>query len=93
MPKKPRYQLTKVNLPDSGEVRIYFSPKVSNALLEVTEDMTVYKGVRLGTLLEAAYSQGRKDGARQVFEEAEKSQQALRKLIPHQNPGRPKKKK
>lgn len=92
MPKKPRYQLTKVNLPDSGEVKMYFSPKVSHALTEVTEDMSIYKGVRLGTLLEAAYSQGLKDGARRVFEEVDSSLKAVQKSIPHQNPGRPKKK-
>jgi len=50
---------------------------VSKALDEVTEDMTLYHGVRLGQVIEAVYKQGQKDGAK--------------KAVPHRNPGQPKK--
>ncbi|MEJ7656956.1 MAG: hypothetical protein WKF33_07995 [Thermoleophilaceae bacterium] len=48
--------------------------------------MTVYEGVKLGQLLEAAYNQGKKDGARSVFELVDDA----KKEIPHRRPGRPK---
>ena len=92
MATKPKHQLIKVSLPKTGEIKMYFSPKVAHALQEVTEDMTVYTGVRLGTLLEAVYSQGLKDGARRAFEEVEKGFLSAQKSIPHKNPGKPKKK-
>lgn len=92
MPAVPRHSLTKVKLPKSGEIRMYFSPRVASALQEVTEDMTLYMGVRLGTLLEAVYSQGLKDGARKAFAEVEKGFASAQKLIPHKNPGKPAKK-
>ena len=67
---------------------MYFGSKISNAFKEVTEDMPIYKGVRLWQFLEAVYDQGLKDGARRVFEEVDK----LRPSILHKNPGRPRKK-
>lgn len=92
METKPKYCLTKVYLPKSGEVKMYFSPKVASALREVSEDMTLYMGVRLGTLLEAVYSQGMKDGARKAFEEVGRGFLSAQKLVPHKNPGKPAKK-
>lgn len=86
-PKKPRVVKTLVPLPQ-GTVPVYFGKHVAEALHEVTVDMTLYKGVRLGQLLQAVYDQGSKDGARNVKESFDK----MMKAIPHRNPGKPKKK-
>ncbi|MDF2916579.1 MAG: hypothetical protein K0S70_796 [Microbacterium sp.] len=51
-------------MPSTGQViPVYAGVKVGRALDEVTEDMTVYQGVRLYEVLEAVYKQGLKDGA------------------------------
>lgn len=89
----PKYTLLSINLPKIGDVKVYFSPRIAEALNVVTEDMSLYKGVRLNQLLEAFYSQGKKDGARQAFEEVEKHFLSAQKSIPHKNPGKPKKPK
>lgn len=86
-PKKPRVVKTVVPLP-KGSVPVYFGARIAQALHEVTVDMTLYKGVRLGELLQAVYEQGKKDGARQVKDSFEH----MMKQIPHRNPGQPKKK-
>ena len=86
-PKKPRVVKTLVPLPKRS-VPVYFGTRIAQALHEVTVDMTLYKGVRLGELLQAVYFQGRKDGARQVKDSFEN----MMKQIPHKNPGQPKKK-
>jgi hypothetical protein len=85
-PKIPRVVKTLVPLP-SGTIAVYFGTRVASALKEVTVDMNLYKGVRLGELIEAVYLQGRKDGAREV----KTSFDALMKTIPYRNPGKPKK--
>jgi len=87
-PKIPRVVKTIVTLP-KGDVSVYFGSRVANALHELTVDMNIYKGVRLGELLQAVYEQGKKDGARQVRDSFDQ----MMKNIPHQNPGQPKKKK
>jgi hypothetical protein len=46
-------------------VKVYAGVRIGRALDEVTEDMTVYQGVRLYEVLEAVYNQGVKDGAGQ----------------------------
>lgn len=86
-PGKPRGVKTLVPLRNTN-VPVYFGTRVAQALREVTVDMNLYKGVRLGQLLEAVYLQGKKDGARHVKESFE----GMMKKIPHQNPGKPKKK-
>lgn len=86
--KKPRY--VKTNVPVSGSVvPVYAGVRVAEALRELIEDMSLYKGVRLSQLLEAVYYQGKKDGARSVRDSFEN----MMRTIPHQNPGQPKKKK
>jgi hypothetical protein len=85
--KKPRVVKILVPLPN-GQVPVYFGTRIAQALHEVTVDMTLYKGVRLGELLQAVYEQGKKDGARQVRDSFER----MMKQIPHKNPGQPKKK-
>lgn len=54
--------------------------------------MTLYNGVRMLQVIEAAYTQGKKDGARAVFDDMDKRIKDSQKLIPHKNPGKPKKK-
>lgn len=75
----------------TGAVAVYASPRISRAMEEITEDMTLYHGVRLSQILEAVYMQGRKDGARNVFEEIDKKVSEARREVPHKNPGKPKK--
>ena len=84
--KKLRVVKTLVPLP-KGSVPVYFGTRIAQALHEVTVDMNLYKGVRLGELLQAVYEQGKKDGARQVKDSFEH----MMKQIPHKNPGQPKK--
>jgi hypothetical protein len=74
-------------LPKEGGVTVYAGARVADALNEVTEDMTLYKGVRLAQVLEAFYEQGLRDGRRQVFDVIEKAKQLP--TLKHRNPGRP----
>jgi hypothetical protein len=74
------------------EASIYTSPKVARALEDILADATLYEGVRIGQILEAAYKQGKKDGAREAFTELDRRVADLKKHIPHANPGRPRKK-
>ena len=55
--------------------------------------MTLYNGVKLSQLFEAVYVQGRKDGARYAFDTVSEKMNEAEKLVPHKNPGQPKKKK
>lgn len=87
-----KYVATAIDL-KSGAIKVYASAKVRAALQEVSEDMDLYKGVRLIEVLEAVYVQGRKDGANTAIEKIEESVAAAKKLIPHRKPGRPKKRK
>lgn len=75
----------------TGAVAVYASPRISKAMDEITEDMTLYHGVRLSQILGAVYIQGRKDGARVAFEELDKKLREAQRAIPHKNPGKPKK--
>lgn len=93
--KKPKGQPRNVkNVIPLGaqEVAVYATPRVSKALEEITEDMTLYHGVRLAQVLEAMYEQGKKDGARDAFTELDDKLKEVKKAIPHRNPGKPKKK-
>lgn len=59
--KGPRLHM--FTMPSNGEVvRVYAGVRVGRALDEVSEDLTVYQGVRLYEVLEAVYKQGLKDG-------------------------------
>ena len=90
--KKPRYIAIQVPM-KSGEVKVYASPRIAAALAEVTCEMTIYKGVRLGQLLDAVYQQGCKDGARDAIESLDAKVMQIKKEIPYKNPGRPRTKK
>ena len=74
------------------EIAIYASPKISKAM-EIIGDMKVFEGVKVLEVIEAAYSQGKKDGARDAFEHIQTGITAAQKAVPHKNPGKPKKKK
>ena len=85
--KKPRYIRTKVGLP-KGVVYVYAGKHVTDAL-RIIDNHTLYEGVKLLQLLEVIYVQGRKDGARSVFEAVD----VLKDRIPYRNPGAPRKHK
>jgi hypothetical protein len=82
-------RLIPVELPQRGRVSIYAGVAIERALREVTSDLNLYQGVRLGQVLEAAYEQGRKDGAREAFEMMDSGLNDAKRAIPHRNPGRP----
>lgn len=73
-------------------ISVYASPKIADALAEIEKDVGLYHGVRLHQVLEAVYVQGKKDGANEVIVEVDRHVAAVKKLIPHRRPGRPKKK-
>ena len=81
------------NMLDLGKVKVavYASPKISHAMKELTEDMSLYEGVRFTQILEAVYKQGNKDGARKAFDQIRVGLKEAEKAVPHQNPGKPKK--
>jgi hypothetical protein len=88
-PKIPRAIKTVIPLAAGKEILIYAGRKVFDALSEISKDQSFYQGVRLSQVLEAAYEQGKKDGARGVFEQVD----GLKDRIVHRNPGAPKKTK
>jgi hypothetical protein len=75
------------------DVSVYTSARVADALKEITQDKDLYHGVRLMQVMEAVYLQGKKDGARQAFEQIDSgvtaAVTAAKKAIPHGKPGRP----
>ena len=89
---RARNQLTVIKM-ERTSANVYASPRVAEALNEVSEELDLYRGVRLGQVLEAVYTQGKKDGARQAFEQVDAGVLEARKAVPHKNPGRPKKRK
>lgn len=78
-----------VDLPKLGDVPVYANARVADALEELSADMGLYHGVRLGQVMEALYEQGRIDGRREVFTGVEQLKQ--RPELRHRNPGRPRK--
>lgn len=82
------YKTVKVPLA-STELTLRGSTKLVNAVKAMTGDMSLYEGVKFAQILEAVYAQGKKDGARAVFEGIDLSLADVKKEIPHRNPGRP----
>ncbi len=75
-----------IRLPVKKEqVAVYTSPRAADALEEIVAKATLYEGVRLTQIMEAVYLQGKKDGAKTVFDGLDE----VRRAIPHQRPGRP----
>lgn len=91
-PKKAAAR-TQKNTLDFGtkKVAVYASPRVAHAMKELTQEMTLYQGVRLTQILDAVYEQGNKDGARKAFDQIHAGVKAAEKAVPHRNPGKPKK--
>lgn len=92
MPSRPPRRgarVIPVELPGGTDVRVYAGARVADALQELTEDMTLYHGVRLAQVAKAIYEQGLRDGRRQVFEEFDKVKELP--ALTHRNPGRPRK--
>ncbi|MEN5421441.1 hypothetical protein ABE607_00850 [Comamonas aquatica] len=87
---KPRNVKNVIPIGDK-EVSVYASPKVSKALEEITNDMSLYHGVRLAQVMEALYEQGKKDGARNAIGTIEQAIREAKDEVPHRNPGKPKK--
>jgi hypothetical protein len=84
------YRTIKVILQHT-EASVYTSPKVATALEDILANATMYEGVKIGQILEAVYKQGKKDGARDAFNELDRTIAAAKKQVPHKNPGRPRK--
>jgi hypothetical protein len=84
---KPKYVLTSLALPKAGTVKVYASPRIAEALRELTEDMNLYKGVKLVQVLEAFYFQGVKEGRA----EAARMLAETQKKLGQGRPGRPSK--
>lgn len=87
------YKTIRADLTKAGETSVYTSPRVADALEKIIEEATVYEGVKLLQICEAFYLQGQKDGARAVFEEQDQALNRIKRQIPHQTPGRPKKRR
>ena len=87
---KPRNVKNVIPIGDK-EVSVYASPKVSKALDEITNDMSLYHGVRLAQVMEALYEQGKKDGARNAISTLENAIAEAKEDVPHRNPGKPRK--
>ena len=85
-------QLTVIQMARTA-VNVYASPRIATALAELAADLDLYKGVRLGQVLEAVYMQGKKDGARVASEQVDQKVIEARKVVPHKNPGRPRKRR
>lgn len=83
------YKTIRADLAKAGDTAVYTSPRVADALEKIIREATVYEGVKLLQICEAFYLQGKKDGAREVFEEQEQAFARLKRQIPHQKPGRP----
>lgn len=83
------YVRINIALVGKDEISVYAGKPIREALLEISRDMTMYHGVRLAQVLAAVYNQGKKDGARDVFERVD----VLKADVSHRNPGQPKKKK
>jgi len=87
------YKTIKVTLKKGEVVPVYASPRVADALEAIMDEMPTYEGVKLMSVLEAVYSQGKKDGARSAFDDIDRRVIEAKATIKHANPGRPKKKK
>jgi hypothetical protein len=74
--------------PEGGDLSLYTNQKVKRAF-EHLGDFTVVDFAHVLALIEAAYKQGRKDGADAVFTSISRDFEATKKAIPHGKPGRP----
>jgi hypothetical protein len=89
MSGKPRYKKLTVGL-STGPLVLYAGSRVGTAIIEVTTDMDLYQGVRLGQVMEAVYQQGLKDGRKEIIEQFQEKIKDEANYLP---PGRPTQKK
>ncbi|MDO9229457.1 MAG: hypothetical protein Q7U03_07820 [Syntrophales bacterium] len=85
------FKTVKVNL-GKTELVLYGGRKLVSAIDDIVKKTSLYEGVKLAQIMEAVYLQGKKDGARVAFESIDRSIVQVRKDIPHNRPGRPKRK-
>lgn len=87
------YRTIQVTLGAGEIVPVYASARVADPLGEIMADMPLYDGVQLMKVLEAFYAQGKKDGARVVYDDLDKRVLESKKSIKHKNPGRPRRRR
>ena len=92
MRKKPRYTKIDVKLAKST-ITLYAGSNIATAASDLAKSMNTYDGVKYVQILEAVYNQGRKDGASKAFEAIAKGFRTAEEMVPHKNPGRPKRRK
>ena len=92
MAKKPKYKRHDIELPNSGKIALYASPKHSVAI-EAIKEMAAFEGIKMLDLMDAFYQQGLKHGRKEVVEQFEQSQQMIISTLNYLPPGQPKKKK
>ncbi|HMJ36174.1 MAG TPA: hypothetical protein VK501_19900 [Baekduia sp.] len=89
---KPQRGYRTIRFPiKSGEAAVYTSPRTADALEDMVTNASLYDGVKLIQVMEAVYAQGRKDGAREAFDQIDGQIESIKKSIPHRAPGRPRK--
>lgn len=92
MPGRRGYRTVTVRLV-SSELTLRGGQRLIHAVRALTDDMSLYEGVKFAQILEAVYVQGRKDGARAAFEEIDRGLRSAMQAIPHKNPGRPRRRR
>ena len=88
---KRGYKVVKIEPKGAKQITLRTSSAVQNAYkhLRESEDLSVYDFTRVLTLIYASYAQGKKDGARAVFDRIDEDLAAAKADIPHRLPGRP----
>ena len=84
------YKTVTVTLATS-ELTLRGGQKLVSAVESMTDDMTLYEGVKFHQILEAVYLQGKKDGARAAFSQIDQGVAQAKQVVPYKNPGRPRK--
>jgi hypothetical protein len=86
-----RYRKLTIHREDGRSIAVYATPRLGEALDEIIGRLSLYEGVRLSQVIEAAYDQGRKDGARLAFAAVHDGITQAKNVVPHRSPGRPRK--
>ena len=87
----PGYKTVELKLKNGLKVKAFTNPTVKNAFAEITKNAPLYEATRIHQVIEAFYSQGKKDGAREAFKQMEAQFSEAKRLVPHRAPGRPRK--
>jgi hypothetical protein len=85
----PGYRTAILELKRGEKLKAFTSARVKSALIELTEDANLYTATRIAQVIEAFYVQGKKDGARQAFEQLDAKVAEAKRLVAHRRPGRP----